>query len=140
GHDTLADYRQVLDSLVFSSTSNNPTNFGSQPTRTVTWSVNDGAATGSGTTTVTINPINNAPALSSVASAVTLTQFQTVTLSPALTVSDPDNLNLTGATVKITAGTFSRDSDVLSSFGCSANNGVSYDTLNKILVMNGNDN
>src|SRR5262249_27773716 len=28
GHDTLADYRQVLDSLVFSSTSNNPTNFG----------------------------------------------------------------------------------------------------------------
>src|SRR5262245_60618949 len=28
GHDTLAHYGQVLDSLVFSSTSNNPTNFG----------------------------------------------------------------------------------------------------------------
>jgi hypothetical protein len=49
GHDTLADYRQVLDSLVFSSTSNNPTNFGSNTTRTITWSANDGSSTSSGT-------------------------------------------------------------------------------------------
>src|SRR5262245_27586216 len=77
GTDTLADYRAVLDSLVFSSTSNNPTNFGSNTTRTVTWSANDGTfASVPQTTTVTINPINNAPSLSSVAPAVALTQFQ----------------------------------------------------------------
>src|SRR6266404_991961 len=47
GVDTLADYRQVLDSLVFSSSSNNPTNFGSNTTRTITWSANDGIITAS---------------------------------------------------------------------------------------------
>ena len=44
GSDTLAHYQQVLDSVTFASPSDNPTNFGSDPTRTVTWMVNDGAA------------------------------------------------------------------------------------------------
>jgi hypothetical protein len=37
GSDTLAHYSQVLDSVTFNSTSLNPTNYGSNTTRTVTW-------------------------------------------------------------------------------------------------------
>jgi hypothetical protein len=139
GVDTLAHYDQVLDSLVFSSTSNNPTNFGSQPARTVTWSVNDGSSTASGMSTVNINPINNAPSLSSVASAVALTQFLSVTLSPALAVSDPDSLTLTGATVKITAGTFPGDGDILSASSVGTNISVSYDGSTETLTLTGTD-
>src|SRR5262249_1365564 len=44
GSDTLAHYNQVLDSVTFNSTSANPDNSGANPTRTVTWVLNDGAA------------------------------------------------------------------------------------------------
>ena len=57
GTDTLADYQQVLDSVVFSSTTADPTKGTSQPSRTVSWVVNDGAATSAPvTSTVNIQP------------------------------------------------------------------------------------
>src|SRR5262249_28493780 len=37
GSDTLANYQSVLDTITFNSTSDNPSNFGSNPSRTVTW-------------------------------------------------------------------------------------------------------
>src|SRR5262249_23213614 len=36
-------YQSVLDSVTFNSTSSNPTNFGDNRTRTVSWTLNDGA-------------------------------------------------------------------------------------------------
>src|SRR5262249_24566340 len=42
GSDTLAHYQQVLDSVSYSSSNLNPTNFGADPSRTVSWVVNDG--------------------------------------------------------------------------------------------------
>src|SRR5262249_61551312 len=41
GSDTLANYQQVLDSLTFVSTSDNPDNYGSNPTRTLARELND---------------------------------------------------------------------------------------------------
>src|SRR5262249_61958448 len=35
--DTLANYTQVLDSVTYSSTSTNPTNFGTDTSRTISW-------------------------------------------------------------------------------------------------------
>jgi VCBS repeat-containing protein len=43
GSDTLAHYQQVLRTVTFSSTSDNPTDVGGYPTRTVNWQVNDGS-------------------------------------------------------------------------------------------------
>src|SRR5262249_23265036 len=43
GSDTLADYQTVLRKITFSSTSDNPTNYGSNTTRTITWVLNDGS-------------------------------------------------------------------------------------------------
>jgi len=42
GTDTLADYRAVLQSVAFATTSPNPTDSGAHPTRTVTWVAYDG--------------------------------------------------------------------------------------------------
>ena len=67
GFDTQAHYQQVLDSVAYSSTSDNPTNFGADAARTIDWQVNDGTpsfgtpstiATGSGAVGVAIGDVN----------------------------------------------------------------------------------
>src|SRR5262249_32792461 len=55
GADTLAHYQQVLDSVTLRSGSD-PSNSGSNPTRTLTWTVNDGAGSNNiATVTTTIS-------------------------------------------------------------------------------------
>jgi hypothetical protein len=58
GSDTLVHYQSVLDSVTFTSGAN-PTNSGANPTRTVTWLVNDGSASNnlSATTTINFQPV-----------------------------------------------------------------------------------
>jgi hypothetical protein len=53
GSDTVAHYQQVLRSVTYSSTSNNPTNAGGNITRSVDWQVNDG--------TPLVTPLYGAP-------------------------------------------------------------------------------
>jgi lipopolysaccharide export system protein LptA len=145
GADTIIDYNHVLDNILFTS-GENPTNFGSDLTRKVTWQVNDGGGTANGgvelsdpvTTTVSVTNVNDPPTLSNVASPDSFTVGSTITLSPSVTISDPDSLTLASATVSITAGTFVGDGDVLSA----ASNGtivVSYDTSTETLTLTGSD-
>src|SRR5262249_38260663 len=65
GADTVAHYQTLLEELSFRSTSDNPTNFGANPTRTLTWQVNDGSGSNNlsslATTTVSITAVNDAP-------------------------------------------------------------------------------
>ena len=54
----------MLDSVTYSSSSDNPTNFGSDSSRSITWVVNDGTLnSGQPTTTVTITATDDAPVL-----------------------------------------------------------------------------
>ncbi len=142
GTDTLADYQTVLDSVTFQDPGNhNPTNFGSDPTRTVIWTLNDGSASsnlGTATTTVSITAVNDAPTLANVASGVIVAHAATVTLSNAVSVTDPDNLSLAAATVAITGGTFSGDGDVLNATA-TGNVTVSYDSTTETLRLTGTD-
>src|SRR5262249_35845197 len=61
GMDTLAHYQNVLDTVSFASTSSNPTNSESKPSRQITWVLNDGGAPNNlstaVTTTVNITPV-----------------------------------------------------------------------------------
>jgi FG-GAP-like repeat len=61
GGDTPAHYQQVLESVTFQSLSNNPGNSGLNTTRTIDWTVDDGSASSSSSTTLhttlTIGPI-----------------------------------------------------------------------------------
>ena len=43
GSATVANYQAALRSITFSSASDNPTNFGANPSRTISWTANDGA-------------------------------------------------------------------------------------------------
>jgi len=66
GSASLANYQTALDSVTFDNpTNDNPTNFGNNPTRTITWMLNDGSASNNlsvaVTTNITINPVNDAP-------------------------------------------------------------------------------
>ena len=115
GLDTFAHYQSVLASVHFTSTSENPTDYGSDASRTLTWSVNDGLLTSApATATVTVVGVNDAPTLSGTTASKGYTEAAgAVTLSGAAAVGDPDSLNLASATVSITGGTFAGDGDVL---------------------------
>src|SRR5262249_6589839 len=108
GNDTLADYRAVLSLVTFVSTSDNPDNYGSNPTPHRHPPLDDGSGSNNlsaaQTTTVSITAVNDAPTLANVAAGASYTEGAVaVTLSGSVSVSDPDGLNLT-ATVKITGG------------------------------------
>src|SRR5262249_9357503 len=144
GSDTLAHYNQVLDSVTFNSSSGNPTNFGANPTRTVTWVVNDGSGSFNLSTvqteTINITDVNEAPTLTGVAASASYTeQSAATTLSGNVTVSDPDDTTLVGATVSITGGTFAGDNDVLATSTAGTSITASYDSANERLVLSGTD-
>ena len=44
GYDTLAHYQTVLATVAYNATGTDPTSGGADPTRTITWQVNDGAS------------------------------------------------------------------------------------------------
>src|SRR5262249_18576814 len=107
GTDTLAHYQTLLEEVGFNEPGiDNPTNYGSNPTRTITWLINDGSGSNNlssvQTTTLSIVAVNDPPTLAGVTSSVHFTEEGgTVTLSGAVSVTDPDNLNLASATVSI---------------------------------------
>src|SRR5207302_391324 len=122
----------------------NPNDFGSNPTRIVTWVVNDGSGSFNlsnvATTTVAITNVNDQPTLSNVASSATFTQGGgAVTLSGAASASDPDNLNLVTATVAITSGSFVGDGDVLAANIAGTSITASYNAVTETLTLTGSD-
>jgi hypothetical protein len=136
GADTLAHYQTVLDGVTFNA-GENPTGFGSHATRTVTWVLNDGSASNNlsttQTTTVSITNVNDPPTLSGVTPSVGISISTTVTLSGNVTVTDPDNLNLAGATVAITGGS----GDTLATSTAGTGIAASYDSTNERLILSG---
>ncbi|WP_165185480.1 M10 family metallopeptidase C-terminal domain-containing protein [Caulobacter soli] len=75
GYDTIANYQTAMAGLVYWATGDNPTNYGSNTSRTVTWTVSDGSpgvlAGSVNTTTSTINiaAVNDAPVNGTVSGA-----------------------------------------------------------------------
>src|SRR5262249_17721103 len=141
GSDTLAHYESVLEKVTFNA-GENPTDFGADPQRTITWVLDDGSGSFNlstpATTTVTITNVNDPPTLTNVTSQDSFTVGSTITLSSSVTISDPDDLNLASATVSITGGKFGGDGDVLAD---TDTGGItsSYDAANERLILTGND-
>ncbi|MEA2840969.1 MAG: hypothetical protein QOF41_2299 [Methylobacteriaceae bacterium] len=113
GTDTVANYQTALDSVTFDNTTNdNPTNFGANTTRTVTWQVDDGSGAGNQnlsnapTSTITITPVNDAPVVGGVTGVNTAYTEQAAALAvdSGVTVSDADSTDLAGASVSISGG------------------------------------
>jgi VCBS repeat-containing protein len=111
GSSSVANYQAALESVTFDNTTNdNPTNFGANTTRTVTWQVDDGSGSNNlsnaPTSTITITPVNDAPVIGGVAAVNTAytEQASAVAVDNGVTVTDADSTNLVGATVSITGG------------------------------------
>src|SRR5204862_687753 len=107
GTSSVANYQTPLRSVTYVNTSENPR----PTTRTVTFSVNDGALTGSASRTISVTPVNDAPTANS--NAYTVNQGATLNANEdrksvvegkdvSLLVSDTDTENNSLTAVKVT--------------------------------------
>ncbi|MBI4989190.1 MAG: hypothetical protein HZC23_10255, partial [Rhodocyclales bacterium] len=118
GSATLANYQTAIRAVTFSNTSDNP----STTPRSITVVVTDGSAnSNTATTTVNITAVNDAPTLDLDASGAgtgyaTFFNLDTGNAIPVgdidVSVADPDNANITSATISISA-TNRQGTDVL---------------------------
>ena len=83
GASSPANYQALLQTVAFQSTSDNPTDFDASPQRTLTWSVSDGTAVTTATTTIDIVAVNDAPQETVAATAAYTENGPPVTISPA---------------------------------------------------------
>jgi len=99
GSDTVAHYQQVLRSVTYNNTSQNPTT----TTRVISFVANDGTAnSNTATKSVSVTAVNNAPVVTTTGGATSFTEAGgAVTVDAGLTVTDADNANLASATVTI---------------------------------------
>ena len=104
GSDTPAHFQEVLQKVTFESTSEDPTNGGANPTRTISWLINDGTSPSNNPAlTLNVTALNDGPmnivppsiaVIEDVASAITGISF-----------TDPDsNLNPVLAVLSVPSG------------------------------------
>jgi len=111
---------------------------GQSATDSFAYTVSDGFHTATGTVTVTITGVNDAPVISNVETTPLSYQAQApaVVITSTLTLSDDDDSTMAGATVSITSG-FSSGEDKLS---FTNQNGItgSYNSGTGVLTLSGN--
>jgi len=136
GSGPLADYQQVLRTVTYQNTSENP----ATATRTVSFQVNDGAVDSDLVTRpIAVSAVNDAPVLSLEAGAITYTENEAaVAVAVTLEASDADHAMLAGATVAIGAN-FLAGADVLEVTTTGTNITASYDSATGVLSLSGTD-
>ena len=134
GTDTLANYQSALRNVLYLNNSNNPTT----AARTVSWIGNDGTDPSLPvTSTVTVAAVNDGPTITA-GGILAYTEGDSATaIDPLLTVIDVDSINLTGATVQITAN-YQNVEDVLSFTTIGPISG-SFDPPSGTLTLSGTD-
>ena len=111
GTATVAQYQAALRSITYTNDSDNP----STATRTVSFTVTDGALSSTAATrNIAITAVNDPPVVSTSGGSSSFTENGSATaVDNALTVSDIDSANLNGATVRITSN-YANGQDLLS--------------------------
>jgi hypothetical protein len=109
GAKPVATYQELLRDIEFRSTSDNPTDFNANPTRTLTWVVSDGPRATTAMTTLNITARNDRPDVVVPATAAYAENDPPLTVSPAAVATDADSLNLTAGQVTIVSGGFAGD-------------------------------
>ena len=99
GSDTVANYRQVLRSVTYANTSQNPTT----TPRNLTFRVSDGTSLSNLVGTVVgVTAVIDAPVLAGTGTVTFTEDAGAVLVAPAITATDADSVNLTTASVTIT--------------------------------------
>ena len=94
GASSVANYQALLQTVQFQSMSDNPTDFGASPQRTLAWRVSDGTAVTAATTTLDITAVNDAP-INTVPAAVQTVAEDTTLPIAGVSVADSDSSALT---------------------------------------------
>ena len=123
GNDTVEDYKTVLQSVTFSSSSSDPTSGGSDPDRTITWTANDGVATNPGPETSSVN-VHALPVVAAGGAATFHGGDPAVVLDAVVTVSDPSSTTIASATVTISSGAITGDTLNFTHAGSYADGGI----------------
>ena len=107
---TLAQWQAALRAVTYVNSSDNPT-----VSRTITFTVNDGALNSNNQTrTITITPVNDPPVLAAIEGAtLAATEQVAIAITSAITVNDVDSPTLASGTVAITSNYLSAE-DLLS--------------------------
>ena len=132
GAATVANYQTALRSITYTNSSDNP----NTTTRTIGFSVNDGAATSNfPTRNVTITAVNDAPVITTTNAALSYIQNGITAIDSTIIISDVDSSNLVSASVSITSG-FVSNQDILS---FTNQNGItgSYNSTTGVLSLTG---
>jgi hypothetical protein len=112
GSDTLANYQAALRTVKYANTSDNP----STATRTVSWQIDDGDASNhlsnTATSTITVAAVNDAPVITAGNTLAYIENQAASAASPALTLTDADSANISGATVQLTTN-YANGQDIL---------------------------
>ena len=137
GSSSLANYQALLDEVQYSTSSSNPTNFGTDTSRTINWVINDGTLNSTAaTTTVNITAIDAALIVGNAGNTIVYTELQAIppAIDAGLTVSDADSLTLASAAVSITNGFLAGDA-----LDFSNQNGISgsYNAATGVLTLSG---
>ncbi len=105
GTASVADYEQVLRTVAFESLSADPTDGGSDPTRTITWTVRDGSAVSNKpTTTVAIGTTGTVTPIGPISTGPTVTAVATDPTSGVEGVGQVITLTLTMSAAVIVVG------------------------------------
>ena len=144
GTTTLANYTTALQSVTYSSTSDDPTVNAGRTSRTVTWAVTDansdsaGAATSTGvTSTINLTPAQDAPVITPAVAALAYTENAAATVVDAtVTVADADDTNIASGSVSITGNFLA--GDVLAVTVGSTGIAQSYNSSTGVLTLTGN--
>jgi large repetitive protein len=100
GTATVVQWRNALRVVTFYTNSTSPTS--RSDSRTIEWSIVDSLAkTKTGTTTFTIDPMNDAPVIAAF-NPVAVNASTTTLLAPSATLSDNDSANLNGGNITVT--------------------------------------
>ncbi|PKO57197.1 MAG: hypothetical protein CVU28_00020 [Betaproteobacteria bacterium HGW-Betaproteobacteria-21] len=145
GGAPISDFQTVLRSVTFSSTADAPT--ATSATRTIAWQITDSDAAGDGalasnigTSTVELTAVDNAASISDLPAngSITFTENGSPTVvAPGLTIADPDDTALAGATVTLNDH---QTGDTLNVSAALAGTGISvtaYDPGTGILSLTG---
>jgi large repetitive protein len=133
GTATVANYQTALQSVTYFNNSDNP----STATRTIEFQVNDGFALSNlGDRELTVIAVNDLPVVTLTnGTAAYIENAVGVAIDPGLTLTDLDNINLTGATVRI-SGNFNSGQDFLNFTGLPEITG-SFDGSTGVLTLSG---
>jgi VCBS repeat-containing protein len=104
-----ANFQNALRTVRYQNTSEGPSGLA----RTLTWTVNDAASSGTDTSVINVTPVNDAPVLSTTGTLNYSEGNAAANLLTSANITDVDDVNMESATIQIT-GNYANGQDVLS--------------------------